>query len=357
MTPAQLTMEVGSGSYCSGCVLREPCGQADTSRACQAIFGDPRYGGLNVLHFARHDLDRYFAEVRGPEFDDVRVKPDTRVPDLPLTTPRLYPLNSLRGLLNGSFYAIGADKAIFERKVLLHADDLREAVDIWGNQGLALMLYGKDTHMEELWRRRHSLVPDIAAAEYDFVSPPSFSARINHPPPEYLFNAKRSLIFFEMLQEHGVPSAPRLAFLSEHDVRRGAVWCNSQEALDLITLDLAIKDHREWSRQLVLLHRFDALTGKRLTYLIHGPAAPSRVSAIFAVLGSRLRLTGTRAISMPRRTPSDFVAYAQAEEALAYRALLHVESNPEPTLVRPAAMPGLLRRAMLQGSEANLLAA
>lgn|GEM_PF-2572320 len=357
MRPAQLSMDVGVGPYCGGCALRGPCGQADTSRACQPNFGNPRYGGLNVLHPARHDIARYFAEVRGPEFDDVRVKLGDRIPDLPLTMPRLYPLNSLRGLLEGPFYAIGADKAIFERRVVLRADDLREVVDIWGNQGLALMLYGEDPHMEELWRRRHDLIPEIAAAEYDFVSPPSFSARINHPPSEYLFNVKRSLIFFELLQEHGVPSAPRLAFLSEHDVHRAAVWCNSQEALELITMDLAIKVHREWPRQLELLRLFDGLTGKRLTYFIHGPAAPARMLTLFSVLGSRARLTGTRAITKPRRSPSDFVSFARAEEALAYRALMQIESNPEPALAFPPATSGSLRRMTLGNRATDLLAA
>ena len=76
MTPVQLSMNVGSGPYCEGCALRGPCGQADTPRACQPIFGDPRYGGLNVLHFAHDYLDRYFEEVRGPEFDDVRFSSD-----------------------------------------------------------------------------------------------------------------------------------------------------------------------------------------------------------------------------------------------------------------------------------------
>lgn len=356
MSPAQLAMDVGVGPYCAGCALRGPCGQADTPRACQPIFGNPRYGGLNVLHPARHDTARYFAEVHGPEFDDVRVKPGDRVPDLPLTMPRLYPLSSLRGLLEGPFYAIGADKAIFARKVMLRADDLRDVVDIWGNQGLALMLYGEDPHMEELWRRRHDLIPEIAAAEYDFVSPPSFSARINQPPPEYLFNIKRSLIFFELLQEHGVPSAPRLAFLSEHDVRRVAAWCDHQEALDLITMDLAIKVHGEWRRQLELLRLFDALTGKRLTYLIHGPAAPARVLAVFAVLGSRARLTGTRAISRPWQSPSDFPAFARAEAALAYRALMQVESNSEPALALSPTATGPLRRMPLRGTEVDLLA-
>lgn len=357
MTPVQLSLNVGSGPYCEACPLCSPCGQADSPRACRPTFGDPRYGGLNVLHPARHDIGRYFAEVRGPEFDDVRVKPGGRLPDFPLTMPRLYPLSSLRGLLDGPFYAIGANKAIFERKVMLRADDLREVVDIWGNQGLALMLYGEDPHMEELWRRRHHLVPEIAAAEYDFVSPPSFSARINHPPLEYLFNVKRSLIFFELLQEHGVPSAPRLAFLSEHDVRRAAAWCNRQEALDLITMDLAIKVDGEWQRQLELLRLFDALTGKRLAFLIHGPAAPARVLAIFAVLGSRARLTGTRAISRPCQSPSDFPAFARAEAALAYRALMQVESNSEPALASSPAAAGPLRRMPLADTAVDLLAA
>jgi hypothetical protein len=306
-----------------------------TAEECRPLFGDPRYGGLNVLHPDRHDLDQYFAEVRGPGFGDVQARVDIALPEFPLTIPRVYPLVGLRGHLDGSFYAIGADKAIIERKFVLPADELREILDIWGNQKLALMLYGKDPHMEELWRRRHELIPAIAEAGYDFVSPPSFSARRNHPPPEYVYNAKRSLIYFELLQEYGAPTAPRLAWLTGHDADRGAEWWNAQPGLRVITLDLAIKHDPEWSPQLALLQRFDRLTDRRLTYLIHGPAAPRRLADLFSLLGPRLRLTGTRAIARPRRSPAEFLLFAAEEEALAQAILARVTSEARPT-VKPA---------------------
>jgi hypothetical protein len=292
-----------------------------TSRACQPLYGEHRYGGLNVMHPARHDLAAYFADVRGPRFDNVRAR-RTSLPHLPLTTPRLRPRRELRGHLRRPFYAVGSDEAIIRRKFVLAADDLRDIVDIWGNQGLALMLFGADLEMEELWRRRKSLVPQIAAAGYDFVAPPSFSARINHPPAEFIFNVKRSLIFFELLQAHGVPSAPRLAWLSEHDVRRAAEWCNRQEAVQFVVLDLAIKQPKEWKLQLELLRNFDLLTGGRLDFFIHGPAKESRLVEVFSILGRRLRLTGTRAISRPREFAANFETFAEEEEAVAYRALL-----------------------------------
>jgi hypothetical protein len=297
------------------------------------------------MHPDRHDLAAYFAEVRGPGFDDICVKPDPAVPEFPLRTPRVYPLASLRGHLDGGFYAIGADKAIIEPGLVLGADELREILDIWGNQELALMLFGKDPHIEELWRRRHQLVPEIAAADYDFVAPPSFSARSNHPPPEYLFNAKRSLIFFEMLQEHGVPSAPRLAWLRDHDVRRSARWCNSQQSLQLVALDLAIKFHPEWRRQLDLLRLFDQITDNRLTFLIHGPQALPRLTELFVMLGPRLRLTGTRAIARHHRSAADFAAQVKSEEEIARATLVHAGPKAVPassvTLQRPKESRGI----------------
>ena len=343
MTEAQLSLELPPGPYCEGCLLAGPCGRMGTADACQPLFGNPRYGGLNVMHPDRHDLAAYFAEVRGPGFEDVCVKPDPAVPEFPLRTPRIYPLASLRGHLPGGFYAIGADKAIIEPGLVRGADELREVLDIWGNQKLALMLFGKDPHMEELWRRRHQLVPEIAAADYDFVAPPSFSARSNHPPPEYVLNAKRSLIFFEMLQEHGVPSAPRLAWLCDHDVRRVARWCNSQKNLWIVTLDLAIKSHPEWRRQLDLLRLFDQITDNRLTFLIHGPQALSRLTGLFTILGSRLRLTGTRAIARHHRSPADFAAQARSEEEIARATLMQVNPVVAPASISTA-QPPMVRR-------------
>jgi hypothetical protein len=205
---------------------------------------------------------------------------------------------------------LGADEAIIARRQVLGADEMREMTGLWSDQRLALMLYGKDLHLERIWPRRHRVVAEIAECGYDFVAPPSYSALINHPPSEALRNLKRSLHFFELLQEAGVPTAPRLAWLSKHDARRAAQWCEENPAVELLTLDLAIKHEPEWRRQLALLRFFDLLTGQPL----------------FTFLGDRLHLSGSRAISKPRASAREYVRFTQEEEALAYRALFQASS-------------------------------
>src|ERR1700682_1640503 len=105
MDGGQLAIDLGDASYCGTCPLSGACGEFGSAQACQPMYGDPRYGGTNVLHPARHDFDAYFAEVRGPAFDDVRALA-TPVLDLPLSTPRLRARRDLRGLLHRHFYAV-----------------------------------------------------------------------------------------------------------------------------------------------------------------------------------------------------------------------------------------------------------
>jgi hypothetical protein len=322
---SQISLGLGEGTYCQGCILRDACGERESPRACQPLFGEARYGGVNVVHPARHDFAEHFAEIGGPRFEDIRAVP-VELPLLPLTIPRVYPRREFDGELHGRFYALGADEAIIARRQVLGADEMREMTGLWSDQGLALMLYGKDLHLERIWPRRHQIVGEIAECGYDFVAPPSYSALINHPPSEALRNLKRSLHFFELLQEAGVPTAPRLAWLSKHDARRSARWCEENPAVKLVTLDLAIKHGAEWRRQLELLRFFDLLTGQRLRYLIHGPQAEGRLLALFTFLGDRTHLSGSRAISKPRASAQEYVRFTQEEEAIAYRALFRASS-------------------------------
>jgi hypothetical protein len=223
----------------------------------------------------------------------------------------------LRGQLNRPFYAVGPDQIIAQRRSVLAADDLREMLDMSPDQRLALTLFGADPLMEILWARRRTIVPQIAEAGYDIVAPPSFSARINHPPAEFLYNLKRSLVFFSMLQWAGVPTLPRLAWLCEGDVERVAEWCNAQPRLQMVALDLAVKQPEEWVRQVALLQRFDSLTGKRLRFLVHGPSAPGRLDELFSILADRLRLTGSRAISRPRSDAAEYRHFVDEEAGAA----------------------------------------
>lgn len=346
-----MTLGLGEGGYCRECILRDVCGEREGPRACQPLYGEARYGGVNVVHPARHDFGDYFAELGGPGFEDIHAVP-VELPPLPLTMPRVYPRREFDGELHGRFYALGADEAIIARRQVLGADEMREITGLWSDQRLALMLYGKDLHLERIWPRRHQIVGEIAECGYDFVAPPSYSALINHPPSEALRNLKRSLHFFELLQEAGVPTAPRLAWLSKHDARRAAQWSEENPAVELVTLDLAIKHEAEWRRQWELLLFFDRLTGQRLRYLIHGPQAEGRLLALFTFLGDRLHLSGSRAISKPRASAQEYVRFTQEEEAIAYRALFRASSmNVEWTIPEAVLSPGAAPIESERGSQ------
>lgn len=62
------------------------------------------------------------------------------------------------------------------------------------------------------------------------------------------------------------------------------------------------------------------------------PAAPRRLIDLSSLLGPRLRLTGTRTIARPRRSPTEF-AFFVAEEELAQATLARVGGVP-PTVVK-----------------------
>jgi hypothetical protein len=343
----QLTLgDLEGGFYCGGCSVRAACPCANGPRACQDLYGESEYGGVNVVHPARHDFDAHFSEIDGPEFQTVKAIP-VELPRLPRFTPRLYPRREFDGVLHGGFYAVGADEAIIGRRQVLGADDMREIVGLWSDQRLALMLFGKDQHLERIWPRRHRIVDEIAECDYDLVAPPSYSALVNHPPSEGLRNLKRSLHFFELLQEAGVPTAPRLAWLSQADARRAAQWCVENPAVELVTLDLAIKDRGEWQRQILLLRYFDEVTARRLKFFIHGPQAEGRLVELFGFLGDRLHLTGSRAISKPRDSPEDYVRFVEEEEAVACRALLKASSAADRTRKVPGAVIPIDRGAPL----------
>ena len=333
----QLRLELDLRHYCGSCPLESICALRELL-PCQPRFGDPGYGGPNVLHPARPDLDDYLADLGGAGLDDVEVLPEAR-PELPLVTPRVRARRALRGQLDRPFYAVGPDQVIAHRRSVLAADDLREILDLRADQRIVLTLFGTDPLMELLWARRGSIVPQIAEAGYDLVAPPSFSARINHPPAEFLYNLKRSLAFFSILQWAGVPSVPRLAWLCEADVDRVARWCNSRAHLTDVSLDLAVKQPEEWRRQVALLGRFDFVTGGRFRFLVHGPAAAARMDDLFSILGARLHLTGSRAISRPRSGAADYRRLVDEEVAAATLALERHVGHPGDRTTPGAADP------------------
>ena len=301
---AQMQLDLGIGPVCVGCPLQTACGAMRSSDACLPTWGDASYGGPNVLHPWRRDTKDYFADVGGPGYSEIVAKAND-LPALPFFTHQIRVRAGLRKQLAAPAYLV-AVKAVVDRRTVMPAAKLRHITGLSKDVVLGLMLFGKDEALERLWGQRNERVDRIAAAGYDFYVAPSFSNYSPRPRTEFLFNAKRSLYFFELLQDLGVVVIPRVCWLTDWDAERIARWVNNNAAVTQVALDWSSSSPVAWRAETSLLRRFDDITGNRIAYLIHGPSTRARAQELAAMLGrDRLHLTNARAISSPapRGTP------------------------------------------------------
>jgi hypothetical protein len=207
-------------------------------------------------------------------------------PDLPEYLPQVRTRSALAGALREPVYAVRADVVVGRRRHVLAAADLKTRVGLRPTQKLVLLLFGQDQVLERLWNDSPALLPEIAAAGFDLVVGPSYSTWTPRPRTEHLYNLKRSFIFYRALQQLGAPAVPRLAWVTEHDVRRCAAWVLANPAVELIGLDwTTYRADADWRAQLEALGLLDRMTGRRLRYLINGPTTSSRHADIFTRVG------------------------------------------------------------------------
>lgn len=311
--PAQMALSLGDGPLCATCAYRTPCGAAQLPEACRPTWGAPTYGGVNALHPLNPDTALHLAEVGGPEFSDIAVQPQLDLA-LPALVHQIRLRTALRGQLDGTTYAVGPQAALSRRR-LKTAEHVRSVTGLRSDQKLGLVLFGRDRLLEELGPRRVRVARAIASAGYDFCIAPSYADYADRPRTEYLFNARRSLVFFALLQHHGVQAIPRLAWLIPHDAERFATWANENPALQLVALDIASSSAHDWRKALELLVLFDRLTDCRLSYLLHGPSVIERCIDLYRVVGTtRVHISNSRAISRPAVAGASFHERFETEQ-------------------------------------------
>jgi hypothetical protein len=327
-----MALALGDGPLCANCAYRRPCGAARLPEACRPTWGARTYGGVNALHPLNPDTAAHLAEVGGPEFSDIAVRPQ---PDLalPALVHQIRLRTALRGELGGTTYAIGP-QAAWSRRRVKSAEHVRSVTGLRPDQKLGLVLFGRDRLLEELWPRRVPVARAIASAGFDFCVPPSFANYGNRPRTEYLFNVRRSLVFFGLLQDRGVHAIPRLAWLFPHDVERFAAWANENLAVRLVALDIASSSAHDWRKELELLVLFDRLTGCRLAYVLHGPSVIERCVDLYRALGTtRVHIANSRAIARPAIAGTSFRERLQTEQQVvdaAQRVVLHETTTDHP---------------------------
>jgi hypothetical protein len=282
------------GTLCRACPWLEVCGAADSEHACRSITRTVEKCGPGVLHPSDPATGRYLRSVGGPSFDTVTASPVV-LPGLPRYLAQVRTRSALAGSLDELVYAIRADVAIGRRAHVLPAAELKTRVGLRPTQKLVLLLFGQDHVLERLWKDSLTLLPQIATAGYDLVVAPSYSTWTPRPRTEHLYNLKRSLFFYGVLQRLGVSAVPRLAWVIEQDIRRDAAWVLANPAVELVGLDwTTYRADMDWRGQVEGLGLLDRLTGRRLKYLINGPTTSSRCADIFTRVGpGRIHLTNS----------------------------------------------------------------
>jgi hypothetical protein len=219
------------------------------------------------------------ATAGGPSLERFVARP-IEVPPLSDYLPQLRNRSEHRGFLSDPFYGVCL-KAVVSSRGVKSAASLRALTGLASHQKLALLLFGHDRHLETLWKWRYDLVPLIAAAGYDLIVAPSYSAWEQRPRPQFLFNVARSFWIFDALQRAGAPTIPRVTWLIEHDVGRAADWINRNPAVQWIALDWMTYKARIPDEQLAGLAELDRLTDHRLRFLINGPTHFERCAEVF----------------------------------------------------------------------------
>jgi hypothetical protein len=174
---------------------------------------------------------------------------------------------------------------VVKKTHVIPASEMRRRLGLRPTQLLVLVLFDEDRLLETMWGREITLVQQLARAEYDLVTPPSFSTYTPRPRTEFLINVKRSMIYFEALQLVGAPTIPRLAWQVTHDVRRFAEWTIANPCVRRVALDWSTyRVSRDWDEQLDGLALFDSLTNQTLSYFINGVTTEDRCDALFDIL-------------------------------------------------------------------------
>lgn len=289
-------------SVCPSCPLRPRCPAAMTDHACSEDFSANMPGGPAVSHPRKPDTLSELRELGGPGFDDI-VALATPIISLPAYTPQPRHRRSLRGFLTEGVYILRAADVVRKKRVI-NADEIRQSLGLRVDQRLVLLLFDRDELLEEMWERGLDLVQQLSEAGYEAIIAPSFSTYTPRPHTEFMINAKRSMIYFRLLQEAGAFAIPRAAWIVSGNARQFARWAQDNPAVEMFALDLATyRGASDWRGQLEGLEIFDSLTERRIIYLINGVTTLQRCGQLLDVVGAdRVRITNaTTQARIPRR--------------------------------------------------------
>lgn len=279
------------GPHCDGCRLLDVCGSDRTDNACTPELDLGGAAGPFVLHPLRTDFDVYFDRVGGVLFDDVRGRP-VAAASFGAYLPQVKWLERLkRERLSAAEVPVVAVrlKEVFRGGRIRSAQELRSKTGLSADVAIVLLLHGNDRLLERL--DDGDLTEQIAAGGYALVTPPSFSLWEPQRRPDNLLSLRRSFLSYDALVEAGTVACPRVGWVEQTDAERLAAWINRYE-ITLVSVDLMTYASRSFDRAVASLARFDELTDRRLSYLVDGVRAQSKIEALyFAAAAERVTVS------------------------------------------------------------------
>jgi hypothetical protein len=323
-------------SVCPSCPLREDCPAVLTDHACVALAKVT--GGPAVSHPDKRGSLEELAALGGPSYEDIVPLPVPRLRAGPYT-PQPRAERAYRGYLLEDLYILRA-RDVLRRNTIRSAAEIRELLGLGPEVRLVLILFDKDELLEQIWGRGMKLVEQLGQAGYEAIVAPSFSTYTPRPHTEFMINAKRSLLYFRLLQTAGANAIPRLAWIVSGNVKDLGNWATAHPTVETFALDLStFRSARDWRSQLAGLEIFDAITGGRAFYLINGPTVEPRYEQLFEIVEpGRLAITNAtsqldvapRAVrSTGNQTGVRFAAKVQGARSKVERAANRAETRWE----------------------------
>jgi hypothetical protein len=291
------------GTHCGVCRLLALCGSERTDHACSPSLNLDGPAGPFALHPLRIDFDDHFDRVGGAEFSDIPGKPVPRL-ELPAYLPQIRWDERLcrERLTSTDVPAVGIRlKEVFRSGRIRTASEVRMKTGLAADVKLVLLLHGKDELLERF--DEADLAHQIAAGGYVLVTAPSFSLWEPQRRPDNLLSLRRSMLSYEQLQAAGATTCARVGWVEDRDRERLAAWVD-RSGVNLVSLDLMTYNGPSFDRAVAGLARFDESTACRLTYLVDGVRARSKIEALYlATAPDRMTISGaTMAMPAPAET-------------------------------------------------------
>lgn len=276
-------------SVCPSCPLRERCPAAMTDHACVEL--EKVTGGPAVSHPDKPGSLEEIVALGGPGYEDIVPMPVPRLRAGPyIPQPRAE--RAYRGHLPEDLYILRA-RDVLRKDGILDAPAMREMLGLGPDVRLVLILFDEDEILERIWGLGMNLVEQFGRAGYEAIVAPSFSTYTPRPHFEFMINSKRSMLYFRLLQAAGAQAIPRIAWIVSGNARDLGNWAKAHPAVKTFALDLSTyRSPRDWRNQLEGLRIFDAIAGRRPTYLINGPTVEPRYEQLFEIVEpARLLIT------------------------------------------------------------------